>query len=255
MNMNRQSGRRRGRGGNNRPQNNGGGRGSDPQNRIDNRTRGNAAQLLEKYKGLARDAQMAGDRVSTEYFLQFADHYFRVLADAQARREEHQAQNGAQNGDRQQRWRENAPGDDFIEGVEDMDFGLESDAVDASRSRNRDDSDEGAAEASEERVERPERAPRGNRSDRNGTRDRGGERGNERGAERSAGGSYRSYRENQGRDRAPANDRADGDSDEGGFDQSILPPAISAVEEEKPKVRRPRARKTADDDSTDVAAE
>ena len=32
-------------------------------NRQDNRQRGNAAQLLEKYKGLARDAQMQGDRV------------------------------------------------------------------------------------------------------------------------------------------------------------------------------------------------
>ena len=54
-------------------------------NRQDNRQRGNAAQLLEKYKGLARDAQMQGDRVQTEYFLQFADHYFRVLGESRAR--------------------------------------------------------------------------------------------------------------------------------------------------------------------------
>src|SRR3546814_5459206 len=38
-----------------------------------------SAQLLEKYKNLARDAQTQGDRVNTEYYLQFADHYFRVL--------------------------------------------------------------------------------------------------------------------------------------------------------------------------------
>ena len=43
-------------------------------NRQDNRQRGNAAQLLEKYKTLARDAQLAGDRVQTEYYLQYADH-------------------------------------------------------------------------------------------------------------------------------------------------------------------------------------
>ena len=54
----------------------------DTGNRIDNRARGNAAQLLEKYKTLARDAQMQGDRVNTEYYLQFADHYFRVLAES-----------------------------------------------------------------------------------------------------------------------------------------------------------------------------
>jgi Domain of unknown function (DUF4167) len=61
-------------------------------NRPDNRQRGNAAQLLEKYKTLARDAQLAGDRVQTEYYLQYADHYFRVLEENRSRFEEQQAQ-------------------------------------------------------------------------------------------------------------------------------------------------------------------
>ncbi|QQV76828.1 DUF4167 domain-containing protein [Sphingomonas aliaeris] len=87
---NRQAGRRRGRGGQQqRPQGNSGAR--DNGNRIDNRSRGNAAQLLEKYKALARDAQMSGDRVNTEYYLQFADHYFRVLAETRSRFEENRA--------------------------------------------------------------------------------------------------------------------------------------------------------------------
>ena len=60
-------------------------------NRQDNRQRGNAAQLLEKYKSLARDAQLAGDRVQTEYYLQYADHYFRVLEENRSRFEEQQA--------------------------------------------------------------------------------------------------------------------------------------------------------------------
>lgn len=83
---NRQAGRRRGRGGQ-RPQ---GGNPNRPDNgnRIDNRARGNAAQLLEKYKNLARDSQMQGDRVNTEYYHQFADHYFRVLNESRARFEE-----------------------------------------------------------------------------------------------------------------------------------------------------------------------
>lgn len=86
---NRQAGRRN-RGRNNGRQN-GGNRGGDNGNRIDNRARGNAPQLLEKYRNMARDAQLAGDRVNTEYYLQFADHYFRVIADNRARHEEQQA--------------------------------------------------------------------------------------------------------------------------------------------------------------------
>ena len=57
-------------------------------NRIDSRARGNAPQLLEKYKKLAHDAHLNGDRVTEEYNLQFADHYFRVLADQRQRQEE-----------------------------------------------------------------------------------------------------------------------------------------------------------------------
>jgi len=84
---NRQNGRRRGRGGVRPP--NGGNMGSSG-NRIDNRSRGNASQLYEKYKTMARDAQTQGDRVMTEYYLQFADHYFRVLAETRPRFEEQQ---------------------------------------------------------------------------------------------------------------------------------------------------------------------
>ena len=91
MISNRQGGRRRGRGGQ-RGQNLGG-------NRQDNRQRGNAAQLLEKYKNMARDAQLAGDRVQSEYFLQFADHYFRVLGESRARFEEQRKQRGDDSSD------------------------------------------------------------------------------------------------------------------------------------------------------------
>ncbi len=86
---NRQNGRRRGRGG---TQVRGPGNGPDRGNRIDNRARGNAAQLHEKYRNLARDAQTQGDRVMTEYYLQFADHYFRVLNESRARFEEQNQQ-------------------------------------------------------------------------------------------------------------------------------------------------------------------
>ena len=86
---NRQGGRRRGRGGQRGPN-----LGGQPGNRQDNRQRGNAAQLLEKYKSMARDAQLAGDRVQTEYYLQYADHYFRVLSENRARFEDQRRQRG-----------------------------------------------------------------------------------------------------------------------------------------------------------------
>ncbi|CAN5136546.1 hypothetical protein BH10PSE13_BH10PSE13_25290 [soil metagenome] len=117
---NRQAGRRRGRNNNNPRQNGGGGnRGNgDSGNRIDNRARGNATQLLEKYRNMARDAQLAGDRVNMEYYLQFADHYFRVLADNRARQEEN---SGGQGQGQQQRFRRFEEGDDTDEFGDDND--------------------------------------------------------------------------------------------------------------------------------------
>ena len=83
MNNNRnQNNRRRGRGNRNQ------GGGGNQANRIDSRARGNAPQLLDKYKKLAEDAHRNGDRVQAEYYLQFADHYFRVIADNKARQDE-----------------------------------------------------------------------------------------------------------------------------------------------------------------------
>jgi len=37
---------------------------------------------------MARDSQLAGDRVQSEYYLQFAEHYFRILSENRARFEE-----------------------------------------------------------------------------------------------------------------------------------------------------------------------
>jgi hypothetical protein len=95
INNRQQTGRRRGRGGQRPGGGNGGGGGGNPGrpdngNRIDNRARGNASQLYEKYKSLASEAQRQGDRVNTEYYLQFADHYFRVLSETRARFEDQQ---------------------------------------------------------------------------------------------------------------------------------------------------------------------
>ena len=93
--QNRQNGRRRrGGGGNSNPRPMGMASGGQNNNRLEVRVRGNAHQLLEKYKQLARDAHQAGDRVASEYYLQHADHYFRVLNDSRIRQEEMRARRG-----------------------------------------------------------------------------------------------------------------------------------------------------------------
>jgi len=105
--MNNRQPPRRGRGRNNNNSNrnnsNRGSGGVDRDNRIDNRARGNAAQMLDKYKKMAQDAQVNGDRVNAEYYHQFADHYFRVNADTIARREEQRLAREEQRGPREDR--------------------------------------------------------------------------------------------------------------------------------------------------------
>ncbi len=149
---NRQGGRRRGRGGQ-RPQN----LGRPDGNRQDNRQRGNAAQLLEKYKSMARDAQLGGDRVQTEYYLQYADHYYRILGESRARFEEQRRQRGDLDDDE---------GDD--EQMEADEQGSQDDGGDDDRpTRNeRFDRDRPQARESRERFERPERNERPERSER-----------------------------------------------------------------------------------------
>ena len=65
---------------------------SGPEGKV----RGTPQQIIDKYNQLARDAQLAGDRVATENFQQHAEHYLRLLGAAQkeqdARREEQERQ-------------------------------------------------------------------------------------------------------------------------------------------------------------------
>jgi hypothetical protein len=133
INNRQQTGRRRGRGGQ-RPGGGNGGGGNpgrqDGGNRIDNRARGNASQLYEKYKSLASDAQRQGDRVNTEYYLQFADHYFRVLSESRARFDDQQPRPQQARGDefeRQRSGRDEFGDDPEMDG--DDDYGDEGDVI------------------------------------------------------------------------------------------------------------------------------
>ncbi|PKP85214.1 MAG: DUF4167 domain-containing protein [Alphaproteobacteria bacterium HGW-Alphaproteobacteria-2] len=61
---------------------------SGPEGKV----RGTPQQIIEKYLGLARDATLGNDQVAAENFYQHAEHYVRMLAEAQreidARREQ-----------------------------------------------------------------------------------------------------------------------------------------------------------------------
>ena len=156
--------RRRGRNNNNqRPQGNSNGR-NDNGSRIDNRARGNAPQMLEKYKTLARDAQMQGDRVLTEYYHQFADHYFRVVSETRSRAEESRPRrDDYEGGEGEDGQNDNRAAYDDA-GEDDMNERTFDDSRRAPPQRQyRDDRSEADAqrEEGEQREAREDRAPRG----------------------------------------------------------------------------------------------
>ncbi len=111
----------------NRPPNNR--RGPNPLTRSyelngpDVKIRGNAHHIAEKYLQLARDAHTGGDPVAAENYLQHAEHYFRLIASAQA------AQAHAQSG--------RPPGEgEAVEIEDDDDFGGVADRFASPPERN-----------------------------------------------------------------------------------------------------------------------
>lgn len=260
---NRQSGRRRGR--NNNSNNNrsqSGGRGGvDQANRIDSRARGNGAQMIEKYRNLARDAQLAGDRVQTEYYLQFADHYFRVVSDFRARQEEKAAANGQERS--HDRGREIRGVEDF-DGHDDSGFEAEGDAGDDRDNGDREGRErDNSGREGRERDRRDDDDNRGNRQprdrgDRNGRRERDEDRtGNGKKDDAGAG------QDDAAAEAAPAPSRRRGPrraretesgNESAGIDTAVLPPAIGRTErgadesgeaaEAAPAAKPRRTRKT-----------
>ena len=89
--------RRQNRGSNRRNFNNGNLNGNINKNTVidssgpDGRQRGSAAQLNEKYTSLASDASSSDDRILSESFLQFADHYYRLQKEIELNNENKEA--------------------------------------------------------------------------------------------------------------------------------------------------------------------
>jgi len=76
---------------------------SGPEGKV----RGTPQQIIDKYNQLARDATLGNDRVAAENFQQHAEHYTRMLGQAQRemeqRREQQEAQQQAQQQQRRDR--------------------------------------------------------------------------------------------------------------------------------------------------------
>ena len=199
-------------------------------NRQDNRQRGNAAQLLEKYKGLARDMQMQGDRVQTEYYLQFADHYYRLLNENRARFEEQRRQRGEGG---------------YEAGYDDED----QDEMDAAPERSdRDQPDSGDGDGEEPRQAEGRRDGRSDRNDRN-----------DRSERRPGNGEYRGrgYRGRQNEEAEGFGEAEEPRSDER-IAADILPPSIGPVggdeAGEEPRAPRPRrARRPRSEPGEEIA--
>ena len=198
---NRQNGRRRGRGGGPRPPN------STPNqgNRQDNRQRGNAAQLLEKYKSLARDSQLAGDRVQTEYYLQFAEHYFRVLNENRSRFEEQRPRR-----------------DDFMSDEDEDDEAMIAEGADGDDGQGEPDRQEPREQRGDDGQERQER---------------------QGGRDQYAGGEPRRERPRRDRPRRERAEEAQDGAGEERISLEVLPPAIAPDGDgaaKAPRARRPR---------------
>lgn len=236
MNNNNRGNNNRRRGRSNRQ---GGSNGGQQLNRIDSRARGNAPQLLEKYRKLAQDAHLNGDRVQAEYYLQFADHYFRVLADQRQRQEDQRSRPQGE------RWQ-----DDGAEGEDTGDFAGAGDFPTF-------DQPSFSRPQREERPRREEREDEGERA----------EAAPAPAEENSDGNPYESVenpfvRENRGRtglrprrereERRPRRDDRAAENDEpAGLDPASLPPAIATTAEPeaeaKPRKRAVRRKPSAGD--------
>lgn len=78
---------------------------SGPEGKV----RGTPQQIIEKYQTLSRDAQLSGDRVAAENFLQHAEHYVRMLGEAQREMDQRRDQQESQRQNQQSNNQNNQP--------------------------------------------------------------------------------------------------------------------------------------------------
>lgn len=221
--------------------------------------------MLEKYRKMAHDAHLNGDRVTEEYYLQFADHYFRVIADQRQRQDEPRQPRRDDRGEY---------GDEFMSDDETFGESMPYRPPHDSRPANDRPANERPAyeRPSHERAPSQERAPAPERTARPEPEARADVQEAAPVAAPAESEEPRSMyeptenpfvRDNKGasrglKQRKPRRPRGDEGSDEpsgnvaeeapAGFDASVLPPSISArsedaVEAEAEAEAKPRARR------------
>jgi len=216
---------------------------SGPEGKV----RGTPQQIIEKYQMLARDAQLSNDRVAAENFLQHAEHYTRMLAEAmremaaeqEARQQQYQ-QGGGQGGGQQSGQPSGQQPGQQGGGQQGGQNGSQAHRND----RQGDGRDRGERQDRGDRSDRGERQDRGDRPDRGERQDRG-----ERRPEFAR--DARETRDPGSAEQPQVVDVIDLGSDEGSSlietpesaPRAVVVPeaADAAVPEERPVVRRPRA--------------
>ncbi|NEX45135.1 DUF4167 domain-containing protein [Pseudotabrizicola algicola] len=243
---------------------------SGPEGKV----RGTPQQIIEKYQLLARDAQLSNDRVAAENFLQHAEHYTRMLSEAQremaAEQEARQqqfgqnGQNGGQNGGRdgrdQRPWRDDRGaeagyGEQPEAGVIEDPRGEDTSLVETPEARPA-----GDAGRREDRSRRNDRSDgdrnrsrednRNNRGPRPPRNERGPERGDDRANAAADGGAQAPEAETRGAER-PQADRAAAErpveapqapaAEASAQPEAAVKQEAGAKPEAEAKVRRPRA--------------
>lgn len=148
--------RSRGKNRNNRPA------GGNVINRVfdssgpEGKVRGTPQQIIDKYNQLHRDAQLSGDRVAAENFAQHAEHYLRLLAEAQREVDRARLEQEEQNRQRQaERDRERS---ERLKAQEDMAASAEEDTAEAPAAEDEGE-DAGLVDTPESKP-KPARKPR-----------------------------------------------------------------------------------------------
>lgn len=148
---------------------------SGPEGKV----RGTPQQIIEKYNQLARDAQLANDRVAAENFQQHAEHYLRLLSEAQreidTRREEQERQNRERQAERDRERAERQERDSGHtapqEQAGDPGAGEQPDLVEPEDSNLVETPEEAAAKPKPKPKSTKPRAPRKPRAPKSGTSD------------------------------------------------------------------------------------
>lgn len=171
---------------------------SGPEGKV----RGTPQQIIDKYLTLARDAQLSGDRVAEQAFLQHAEHYTRMLGEAQKEMAE-----------RQQFHQSRQDGDEAREGQPNGSNGHQQRDQSGREPYGRDDS-------------RRDNGPRENGGRENGSRENGG---------RENGARDNGHRDNGQRDQQ----RDQGSRDPGNREQPRPEPVLAESREDGQGARQP----------------